>query len=190
MALVGASDDLVIAGESAAVNALSEGSDANADVVLWDLATLADDDLDALGAIAESGPPVVALIGDPSLGERVRRAGARGVLLRETAATQVQAALRAAAADLQVLDPALLDAVVAPDPAHPEDDGLFETLTPRELDVLDLLALGISNKEIAVRLAISEHTVKFHVNAILGKLGAQSRTEAVTLAARRGIIHF
>jgi len=61
-------------------------------------------------------------------------------------------------------------------------------LTARELDVLRLLAEGLPNKAIAQRLAISEHTVKFHLNAILGKLGAQSRTEAVVQAIRRGLI--
>ncbi len=61
-------------------------------------------------------------------------------------------------------------------------------LTPRELEVLGLIGDGLPNKTIAGRLDISEHTVKFHVNAILGKLGAQSRTEAVTLATRMGLI--
>jgi DNA-binding NarL/FixJ family response regulator len=65
-----------------------------------------------------------------------------------------------------------------------------ETLTPRELEVLELLAAGLSNKEIAERLRVSFHTVKFHVNSILGKLGASSRTEVVGLAARAGLLHF
>jgi DNA-binding NarL/FixJ family response regulator len=63
-----------------------------------------------------------------------------------------------------------------------------DPLTPRELEVLNLLAEGFSNKLIADRLRISEHTVKFHVNAILGKLGAETRTEAVVAAARLGLI--
>ena len=63
-----------------------------------------------------------------------------------------------------------------------------EALTPRELEVLRLLAQGLPSKTIAGRLAISEHTVKFHVGAIMGKLGAASRTEAVTLAIRRGLV--
>jgi len=61
-------------------------------------------------------------------------------------------------------------------------------LTPREQEVLQLLAEGLPNKAIASQLSISEHTVKFHVNAIMGKLGAQSRTEAVTRATRAGLI--
>jgi len=65
---------------------------------------------------------------------------------------------------------------------------LVEALTPRELQVLQLLAAGLGNKEVASRLEISEHTAKFHVAAIMGKLGAASRTEAVTLGIRHGLI--
>src|ERR1700674_681358 len=67
-------------------------------------------------------------------------------------------------------------------------DELAESLTRRELEVLQMLAAGLSNKEIAARLSISEHTVKFHVASILGKLGAGSRTEAVSLGIRRGLV--
>ena len=69
-----------------------------------------------------------------------------------------------------------------------QPDELIESLTPRESEVLQLLAQGMPNKQIALELAISEHTVKYHVNAILGKLGAQSRTEAVVRATRAGLI--
>ena len=68
--------------------------------------------------------------------------------------------------------------------------GSHETFTPRELEVLELLASGLSNKEIADRLGVSFHTVKFHVNAILGKLGASSRAEVVALAAKAGLLRF
>ena len=64
----------------------------------------------------------------------------------------------------------------------------MEELTPREMQVLRLLAEGLPNKSIAQRLDISEHTVKFHVAAIMGKFGAQSRTEVVILATRHGLI--
>ncbi|HZY06001.1 MAG TPA: response regulator transcription factor, partial [Anaeromyxobacteraceae bacterium] len=65
---------------------------------------------------------------------------------------------------------------------------LDEPLTPRELEVLGLLAEGLPNKAIAARLGISEHTAKFHVNAILGKVGAESRSEAIVRAARLGLV--
>jgi two-component system, NarL family, response regulator YdfI len=67
-------------------------------------------------------------------------------------------------------------------------DELAESLTRRELEVLQMLAAGLSTKEIAARLNISEHTIKFHVASILGKLGAGSRTEAVSLGIRRGLV--
>jgi DNA-binding NarL/FixJ family response regulator len=65
---------------------------------------------------------------------------------------------------------------------------LAEPLTPRENEVLQMLASGLGNKEIAAKMEISEHTVKFHVASILGKLGAASRTEAVSLGIRRGLV--
>ena len=65
---------------------------------------------------------------------------------------------------------------------------LIESLTPREVEVLKLLAEGLSNRAIAFGLGISEHTVKFHVNAIMGKLGAQSRTEAAVRATQLGLL--
>jgi DNA-binding NarL/FixJ family response regulator len=68
------------------------------------------------------------------------------------------------------------------------DDASAEALTPREIEVLELLAEGLSNKGIALRLGISDQTVKFHVASISGKLGAHSRTGAVRLAVRRGLI--
>ena len=87
---------------------------------------------------------------------------------------------------LLVLDPSLAEAVPPIRDAHPT--GAATVLTPREQEVLQLLAEGLPNKSIADRLGITEHTVKFHVNAILGKMGAQSRTEAVTRATRLGLI--
>ncbi len=77
--------------------------------------------------------------------------------------------------------------LVAPD-ADAADDSQVEALTPREIEVLELLAEGLSNKGIARRLGISDQTVKFHVASISGKLGAHSRTGAVRLAVRRGLI--
>jgi DNA-binding NarL/FixJ family response regulator len=87
---------------------------------------------------------------------------------------------------------ALLDGdavLVAPDLKERDDaDGIEEALTPREVQVLELLAEGLPNKSIAVRLQISDQTVKFHVSSIAGKLGAKNRTDAVRRAVRRGLI--
>ena len=78
--------------------------------------------------------------------------------------------------------------LVAPDSSDADDEGFDEPLTPREVQVLELLAEGLPNKAIAARLRISDQTVKFHVSSISGKLGAQNRTDAVRRAARRGLI--
>jgi DNA-binding CsgD family transcriptional regulator len=80
------------------------------------------------------------------------------------------------------------DAVVSLPPARGDADPLLEALTAREHDVLALLADGLSNRDIAARLAISEHTVKFHLASIFGKLGASTRTEAVQRGVRLGVI--
>jgi DNA-binding NarL/FixJ family response regulator len=78
--------------------------------------------------------------------------------------------------------------LVAPDAMPADENGFDEPLTPREVQVLELLAEGLPNKAIAVRLRISDQTVKFHVSSISGKLGAQNRTDAVRRAVRRGLI--
>ena len=96
------------------------------------------------------------------------------------------AAVRAAAAGLIVLDPMYAGESGIHTHGRPSAEG--EMLTAREREVLQLVAAGLPNKAIARELGISEHTAKFHVGSLLGKLGAASRTEAVTLATRRGIL--
>ena len=117
------------------------------------------------------------------------RAGIRAVLPSDISPEQLVAALEAAAAGLIVMHPAEVAACFRRPSRHrvhsPE---LAEPLTPRESEVLQMLASGLANKEIAARLSISEHTVKFHVASILGKLGAGSRTEAVSIGIRRGLV--
>jgi DNA-binding NarL/FixJ family response regulator len=152
-------------------------------------------DRDLAVALAESltaaGLPLVLLGEPPGLTElsQLIGAGLRGYLLPDASAEEVTAALRAAAQGLLVLDPALartLPALVS-SLATDEAELVAELpLTDREREVLGLLALGLPNKTIAKRLGVSEHTIKFHVGSILAKLGAGSRTEAVTRAARRG----
>jgi two-component system nitrate/nitrite response regulator NarL len=160
------------------------------DVVLWDLgwdpAQIPSLDEDRLLDLPQLRVPIVVLLLDDRSVAEAWAAGVYGMLLRDVAAEELVAALRAVAAGLVVLDPALAGMVL---PAQEPHSGLLvEELTPRELEVLQLLAEGLSNKAIAMRLEISEHTVKFHVNAILGKLGAQSRTEAVVRATRLGLL--
>ena len=116
---------------------------------------------------------------------RALRAGVRGILPRNLSATTMHVALEAVAQGLTVLETS--------DHSLRGNDGeaeFVEPLTARERDVLEMLAQGRGNREIAAQLGISEHTVKFHVASILGKLGAATRTEAVSIALRRGLILF
>ena len=121
-------------------------------------------------------------------------AGVRAVLPNDISPDQLVAALEAARSGLLVFHPTQSLAPVNTNgfprsPARSQAlEELAEGLTPRESEVLQMLASGLGNKEIAAKLAISEHTVKFHVASILGKLGATSRTEAVSLGIRRGLI--
>jgi DNA-binding NarL/FixJ family response regulator len=145
-------------------------------------------DAEALPAdLAEAEAPVLALLPDESLAADALAAGARGLLLREASVETLCRTIEAVVEGLLVLDPALLGALqpVAP---RPDEAPPAEPLTGREREVLQLLAEGLSNRAIAQALAISEHTVKFHVNAIMSKLDAQSRTEAVVRATRLGLI--
>ncbi len=151
------------------------------DVLVWDLGW--DPDPAALPDLGDGGLPVVALLPDAIPAADAWSAGARGLLLRSTDAAHLLTAITAVGQGLAVLDPALAGALPLDRPRPPAAD-----LTPRESEVLRLLAEGLSNKGIARRLSISDHTVKFHINAILGKLNAQSRTEAVVSAIRLGLI--
>jgi DNA-binding NarL/FixJ family response regulator len=112
------------------------------------------------------------------------------LLRRDAEAAELLAAVRSVQAGLVVLDPALALELAAGEPVRVTQaaDGPLEELTPREREVLQLLVEGLPNKTIARRLGISDHTVKFHVGSVLSKLGAASRTEAVRLAARRGLV--
>jgi DNA-binding NarL/FixJ family response regulator len=151
------------------------------DVVLCDVATSAAG-IDALAAIEK---PMLVLIADPSHAAAAMNAGARGVLLRTAAPRRIHAALHAILDGMVVVDDELSERVMLHPRANVE---MIEPLTNRELEVMQHLASGLANKEIAQRLGISDHTVKFHVNGILGKLGVESRTEAVVHAARLGIV--
>ena len=131
-------------------------------------------------ATADSLP--VLWIGEGNLPDAAENAG--GQLAPASDRAVLVAAVHAVAAGLHVVDPRLATAAL---PQGAPSDAV-DPLSPREHEVLTLVAAGHPNKAIARALGISEHTVKFHVSALLGKLGATSRTEAVTLATRRGLL--
>jgi DNA-binding NarL/FixJ family response regulator len=153
-------------------------------------------ELDDVLALARGLRPIgtpLLLLGDApdphELAVAIADGGVRGVILAEASSEEIASALHAMSEGLLVLDPpfAALLAAQSMQVTSPGDEP-GEPLSEREREVVELLALGLPNKTIARRLGISEHTVKFHVGSILAKLGAASRTEAVTRAARRGLI--
>jgi DNA-binding NarL/FixJ family response regulator len=147
-----------------------------------------------VGGWNAAGVPVILLVDNP--GRRISEAlpaGVRAVLPRNITPTEIAAAIEAVAAGLYVFHPSDIDSIPTlrpvPSETAPElGEPIVEHLTPREIEVLQLLSAGLGNKEIATRLNISEHTAKFHVASIMGKLGAATRTEAVTLGIRHGLV--
>jgi len=115
------------------------------------------------------------------------RNGVRALLPETASAGEILSAVEAAGNGLAAVDPADFERLLANAPVH-ETAAEGESLTPREIEVLRLMAEGAPNKTIAWKLEISEHTVKFHVASILNKLNAGTRTEAVTKGLRRGMI--
>ncbi len=183
-----------IVGTAAAIDTLGvEFSDSQADVLLVDSA--GESPAATIESLVDSGLaaeiPIVVLTESaaPAAPSQALQAGIRAMLPSDISADQLAAALQAAAAGLVVLHPTEIPAAFAP--AAPTSQSLAELpepLTRREREVLQMLAAGLANKEIAARLNISDHTAKFHVAAILGKLGAATRTEAVALGIRRGLV--
>jgi DNA-binding NarL/FixJ family response regulator len=144
----------------------------------------------------ESDPPARVLLVEESqfagalTAAHAVDSGVRSALPRFATADEIVAAVGAAAMGLVVLHPAVLGhlpAALRPDLHDPSTPPL-QALSPRETEVLNMLADGLGNKEIAWRLRISEHTVKFHIGSIFNKLNASSRAEAVAIGVRRGLI--
>lgn len=168
------------------------GRDGPAAIVV-DLGGLDDAVLDELGAVYPVAPRVL-IGGDPALDGPGLALEAIAYLGPEVDGPMLIAAVQGVLAGLTVIDPVIAGSWPRrpPGPDLGESSvalaGVTDILTDRERQVLELVASGLPNKAIARELGISEHTVKFHVGSLLGKLGAGSRTEAVTLATRRGLL--
>ena len=134
--------------------------------------------------------PLVLLTDDLGRSELLRalHAGARAVLPRDAESAEILAAIEAVAAGLAAFGADELDLLLPASSAEYDHEPALEALSAREIEVLALMAQGLANKNIADRLSISEHTVKFHVSSILSKLGAATRTEAVTRGLKDGLL--
>ncbi len=170
---------------------LTQDKVGSANVLVWDTgwdfsASDSPEVWETITDLAEDGLPVIAILPDGEAPGIIRQMGLAGLLPRSVKAGQLRAALYAAAEGLSVTDPALTTPLWMPStsflPPIPEPH------TPRELEVLGLLAEGLTNRAIGVRLGITENTAKFHVQAVLSKLGVSSRTEAVVQATRLGLL--
>jgi len=160
-------------------------SEASGDVAIidWQSQTESTVQRDWLFEILDLIPMVVLCSEpDPGISNRILHSRAGGMILQTDISSEPMVqAIKSVASGLLVFDSALMT-------QPSEEDSQTEALTPREGEVLRLLADGSGNREIAARLKISEHTIKFHIRSILGKLGAASRTDAVARGLRSGLI--
>ena len=143
-----------------------------------------------LEPLFQSGAAFVWLVeqADPAAITAGLRSGLRAALPHHASAEEIAAAIEAAAHGLVVLHPDILSSLQSTESVRRAPGELDGALTSREIEVLGMLAEGLANKNIAWRLGISEHTVKFHVTSIFTKLNASSRAEAVAIGMRQGLI--
>jgi two-component system, NarL family, response regulator LiaR len=191
-AVLDAQEDMEIAGEASdGKEAVTRFTDLRPDIVLMDLAMPGTDGVEAIRQIRQidENAKVVVLTAydtDDRIFQAVQ-AGARGYLLKGAPRDEIFRAIREVNNGGSLLEPAIAGKLLS----RVGDilrGGAVEQLTPRELDILTLMARGLRNKEIASQLYITERTVKFHANAIYRKLDVSSRTEAVSKALRHGLV--
>jgi DNA-binding NarL/FixJ family response regulator len=194
--LLGLLDGIELVGTAAdGEEAVRLAAERDPDVVLMDLRMPRCDGIEAIRRLAARGerPRTIALttFADDASVLGALRAGARGYLTKDAGADQIRAAVEAVVRGEAALDPAVQHHVIAA-LAAPGDDGPAEAdlpdgLTPREAEVLTLIAEGLTNREIADRLVVSGATVKTHVNHIFAKTGARDRAQAVVYAYAHGL---
>ena len=191
-ALLDDAPDVEVAGTASSVDGAAEDWEELDVLLIRDSGESTDELFDSLEDHGLARQTAVLLLLDqatPNKANRAMQLGVRGILPADITAAQLTSAVSAVAKGLLVLQPGELAlASASTQSRNGETAELFEPLTPREKEVLQMLASGLGNKQIAAHLKISDHTAKFHVASILGKLGASSRTEAVSLGLRRGLI--
>jgi len=190
--LVGLLDGIELVATAAdGEEALALAAEHDPDVVLMDLRMPRMDGIEAIRRLAARGTSAIALTtyADDASVLGALRAGARGYLTKDAGADEIRAAVEAVARGEAALDPAIQHHVLAAvnSPAEPASPEPPDDLTPREVEVLRLIAEGLTNAEIAARLVVSAATVKSHVNHIFAKIGARDRAQAVVYAYTKGI---
>lgn len=194
--VLGAHPDLEVVGEAEnGAVAVSRARELRPDVVLMDVRMPVVDGVTATGRIVESGHSKVLVMTTFDLDEHALgalRAGASGFLLKDTPPEDLISAIRSVAAGDAVVSPKvtkrLLDRLIAEEPGGMRDPAVLDVLTAREREVLEQIAAGRSNAEIAEQLFLSEATVKTHVGRVLTKLGLRDRVQAVVLAYETGLV--
>jgi DNA-binding NarL/FixJ family response regulator len=189
-------DVTVVGAASDGLEAVDLAERLRPDVVLMDLRMPHCDGVEATRRLRERVPGsrvvVLTTYSDDRSVLDALRAGARGYLTKDAGGAELRAALRQVLDDAAVIDPAvqhhLVDAIAAGPPGPPAVSEFPGGLTPREAEVLALIATGLSNTEIAGRLFISEATVKTHVNHLLTKIDARDRAQAVAYAYQHGLL--
>jgi two-component system, NarL family, response regulator YdfI len=173
--------------------AFAKLEDLQPDVVLLNIGSPVDEAM-SIALESRGEPPSATLViltddVEKLLAADAVRSGVRAILPREAKPEQIYAAIQASIAGLIVIHPDALDSLLpTEEEKQSEVDPSDQILTPREIEVLRMIAEGMGNKEIASKLKISDHTVKFHISSTFTKLGAANRAEAVTLGIRRGLI--
>ena len=162
------------------------------DIVMMDLEMPEMDGVEALKQMRDRDPDVHVIVFTAyDTDDRIvaaLQAGAQGYLLKGAPRDQVFEAIRVVNAGDSLLQPVVASKLLTRMRRSADDPSTAGSVTPREMEVIRLLARGFQNKEIAAELGIAQRTAKFHVGSILAKLGAGNRTEAVTIAAKRGMI--
>jgi DNA-binding NarL/FixJ family response regulator len=187
--LLTADEQLEVVAEASALSEL-EALPPETDILVTLAEATTRPDLEALTRQVDPAPAVLLLSDEPlaaqDLGGLPLRAW--GLLPLDASEEELLASIHALYQGLMVSAPAFLQPLIGRAISTNTEDFIVEELTEREMEVLDLLAEGLANKQIALELSISEHTVKFHVSSIYTKLGATNRTEAVRIGARLGLI--
>ncbi|MGW0005739.1 response regulator [Nocardia grenadensis] len=195
--VLGAHPEIEVVGEADnGATAVARAAELTPDVVLMDVRMPVVDGVTATGRILEAdhGARVLVMttfdLDEHALG--ALRAGASGFLLKDTPPEDLISAIRSVAAGDAVVSPKvtkrLLDRLIAEEPTPSRDPAILEVLTAREREVLEQIAAGRSNAEIAGQLFLSEATVKTHVGRVLTKLGLRDRVQAVVLAYETGVV--